>query len=317
MNRAPHASQRGMVVIIALFMVAIVAAMSYAMLGSLMRDTQRTSMLLTDLSLSYHAEGGIAWAKDLLMTNWQNQSKDLRVDKMPIVSPVDVQGAYRIVTRVSDAQSRYNINRLADSAKSDRKDEFLRLLSALNVHLEQKQQDALIEAIKDWLTQTEGRPDLDRYYDARPVPYRAAHQPMTHISELRLVKGMTDKLYTALSPYLIALPPNDTRINIFTASPHVLVTLGAEVTLDKAMTISKAVAAIQTNDPKRVQELPILKNLAGLSENAFTVVSDYFLVETSVSVESQQLVIYTLLERKKVNDNKVNVNVIWQSKGIA
>jgi hypothetical protein len=44
-------------------------------------------------------------------------------------------------------------------------------------------------------------------------------------------------------------------------------------------------------------------------------ISSYFLVETTVSIEKQQVVLYTLLERNG-NDNKSEVNIVWQSKSV-
>lgn len=319
LNFSSSRSQRGMVVLMALFIVAIIAAMSYAMLSSLARDTHRTEMILTDLQLANYAEGGIYWAQDYLRANAAKKSPDLRVDVMPAVSPVNEENGYRIVTRIDDMQARYNINRLADTQKAkESREEFIRLVRALKINIEQKQLDVLIEAIKDWITTSAGLPDLNRYYAERPIPYRAAHQLMTHVSELRLVKGMTPKLYEQLLPYLVALPVTDSRINIFTALPPVLTTLSEQVTLDKALIIAKAVAMIQTSDASRIQKLPILDN-AGVKSDQFAVTSDYFLVETRVSMESQQLVIYTLMERKadSKDPKKSNINIVWQSKGIA
>jgi general secretion pathway protein K len=309
-------SQRGVAVIMALFIVAIIAAMSYAMLSSLARDIHRTEMIQRDLALTYHAQGGIHWAFDHLRMNVLKKTADQRVDVMPYVSPVNEENGYRVVTRIHDMQSRYNINRLSDPTKTDNKDEFVRLLRALKINLEPKKLDALVDAIRDWLNKSEGRPDLNRYYAELPIPYRAAHQPMVHISELRLVKGMTAELYEKLSPYLVALPTSESRINILTALPPVLTTLNEKVTLDKAVAIAKAVATMQISDPARLQKLPLIENLGVISEQ-FVVVSDYFLIETSVSVESQQLVIYTLIERKSEDPKKISLTIIWQSKGIA
>lgn len=310
-----HRDQHGMVVIAALFIVAIIAAMSYAMLASLTRDTHRTEMILHDLALTYYAEGGIHWAEDVLATNLLKKTPDNRIDTIPIVSPVNEENGYRIASRIYDMQSRYNINRLAGS-EAERKDEFVRLLTALNIKLEPKKRDLLIDAIRDWISESEGRPDLNRYYQELSPPYRAGHQLMAHISELRLVKGMTAEIYTKLAPYLVALPINGAAINLYTASPPVLTTLNKELTLDKAAALSKAVASINTSDPARLEKIPLLANL-NVKSAQFTIVSEYFLVETMVSVESQQLVIYTLMERKPVDANKVDIKIIWQSKGVA
>lgn len=305
-------AQQGMVVVVALFIVAIIAMLSYAMLASLARDTHRTEMMVRDVEMTNYAEGGIQWAQDLLRNNKLIQAPDRRTDNTPMISPVTEINGYRIVTRIDDLQNRYNINRLA-STDNARRDEFMQLLKGLQIRLDEKATNNLIDAIKDWSTNTQGRPDLNRYYETQPIPYRAAHQPFAHVSELRLVKGMTDALYNRLAPYLVALP-QDVPINILTATPPVLMTLTPKLTLSTAIQWQQVLRSIQTSEKKRVESLEILKNhqLA----NNYTITSDYFLVETSVSIESQQLLIYTLMERKESDDKKISIRIIWQSKGI-
>jgi len=127
---------------------------------------------------------------------------------------------------------------------------------------------------------------------------------------------VTQALYEKLVPYITALPAVDSPINIFTATPSVLTTLSPTLNLSSAIALQQAVSGVATNDKARIEKLSILQNRS-VKSDAYTLISDYFLVETSVSVESQRLVIYTLLERKITNPQKINIKIIWQSKGIA
>lgn len=311
-KRFSPTSQSGMVVVVALFIVAIIAMLSYAMLASLARDTHRTEMIIRDIEMTYYAEGGILWAEDVLRNNILTQTLDRRTDNIPQISPVTDANGYRIVTRIDDLQARYNINRLV-SPDSARREEFIQLLKGLQIRLDEKSMNNLIDAIRDWVANTQGRPDLNRYYENQRVPYRAAHQPFVHISELRLVKGVTDTLYATLAPNLVALP-QEASINILTAMPPVLMTLKPNLTLNMALSLQQALRPIQTSDPKRIENLEVIKNQQ-IGTN-YAVISDYFLITTRVSIESQQLLIYTVMERKKSSDKKVSTRVIWQSKGM-
>lgn len=59
-----------------------------------------------------------------------------------------------------------------------------------------------------------GREDSE--YLARSVPFYAANQPLTDISEIRVVQGMDAGLYQKLKPLVCALPMARQQININT-----------------------------------------------------------------------------------------------------
>ena len=53
-----------------------------------------------------------------------------------------------------------------------------------------------------------------------------------------------------------------------------------------------------------------------ISADKIVITSEFFLVETHVSIEKQHLVLYTMLERS-TNEGKITVDIIWQSKGLS
>ncbi len=63
-----------------------------------------------------------------------------------------------------------------------------------------------------------------------------AKQGFVHVSELRLVKGVSADVYARLAPYVCALP-RGTPINVNTASVPVLMTLSDTTTEQTAKTI--------------------------------------------------------------------------------
>jgi general secretion pathway protein K len=152
-----------------------------------------------------------------------------------------------------------------------------------------------------------------KYYLTLSPPYRAAHRMMVSASELQLIEGMTPALYTALAPYIAALP-TVAPVNVQTASAPVLASLSESMTLETG----KAIEQIrqQQNFPtiEAFLNLDIMKNHK-ISADKITILSQYFLVETTVKIEKQKVVLYTLLERIG-KDGKSTVNVVWQSKGV-
>ena len=136
---------------------------------------------------------------------------------------------------------------------------------------------------------------------------------MANGSELRLIKGITTPLYLAIRPYTTALP-SDTAINIQSADAPVIAMLNPTMKLETANAIiqerikAKFVTVTQFLSFPLVQQYPIL-------EKKITDTSKYFMVRTSVTIENQQNVIYTLLERA-AKDKSAIVTIVWQSRGI-
>lgn len=297
--------------VVALFIVALVATISYAMLSRLERDTRRVTLLTRNTQAELYAQGSIAWAMDQLRNDWLNQKPGKMVDLIPIVSPVNMVNGYSVKSSIYDMQGRFNINNLSNP---EMQTDFARLLHALAPKLSDAEVLSITLAIYHWISPSQTEDELNRYYAELPVPYRPAHRPMTSVSELRLVKGMTPSLYAALKPYVTALP-RSVSINIQTVTAPVLMTLSQTMTLDAA----KAIVELRKMKPFITVEdflnLDIVKNHQ-IKTDKITTVSQYFLVETDVAIENQHLLLYTLLERVNMGgDGKAAVNVLWQSKG--
>ena len=167
-------------------------------------------------------------------------------------------------------------------------------------------------AVVDWISPISKNPELENAYLKHQPAYRAAHQPMASVSELRLVKGMTASLYNALYPHVVALPMI-TKININSATLPVLMSLSQTLNLSSAKNLmmvrkQKPFATVQaflSNDIVKKNPIP---------QEKITVVSDYFLIKTDVTLRQQTLRLYTLLQRI-VDHDKPQEIVLWQSKG--
>ena len=86
---------------------------------------------------------------------------------------------------------------------------------------------APVDAIVDWLDRDEIEEPSgaeSAYYERLDRPYRCRNGRMDTLAELHLVKGITDEVYRAISPYL-TVSTSDERLNVNTADPVVLQTL--------------------------------------------------------------------------------------------
>lgn len=301
--------QAGVVIVLALFMVALMATMAYVMLERLMRDTHRTELILNDAQANLLIQGSVSWAKDQLVANWLHQKPNERIDVIPITFPKEQVGAFTIRAVLDDAQSKYNVNNLANGESSA---DFLRLLKVVAPSADESQLQALIKALMEDEREGSGQSALDRYYAEQPVPYRAAHRLLFHVSELRLVKGMTPTLYEALMPYVIALP-QATTINPQTASAPVLMTLDASVTLETANALIQVRGSTPIVSNAGFKAMPLMVNHT-VDEKKVNPVSAYFILTSTVNHGGQTWVVSTLLERMIIN-GRATVRVVWQNMG--
>ena len=307
--QATRAQQQGVVIVMALLIVAIVAALSYSMLARLERDTRRTSLILRDTQAEFYAQGSIAWAIDQLRSNAEKAKPNQLVDLIPIKSPVNEVNGFKVESTIYDMQARFNVNSLM---KPEAQVNFTRLLQLVDPKLTSEQAQAITLATKDWMTPGASQNEYASFYGELPVPYRPAHREIISISELRLVKGMTAALANNLRPFVSALPTN-AAINVQTAPAVVLAVLSPTMTLEAG----RAIEAIRKSKPfntlQAFSALDVVKNHL-IDSKSITILSNYFLVETIVTIEKQRLVIYTLLERTGSN-GKAAMNVLWQGKG--
>jgi general secretion pathway protein K len=304
--------QQGVVLLVALFIVALIATMSYLMMSRLERDTRRISLLLRNTQAEYYAQGSIAWAIDALRTNWLKQQgkQNKLIDLIPMKSPINEMNGYKIESTIYDMQSKYNLNNLT---KPDNQADFKRLLQNVDANITEQKAQEIVLAVTDWISPTQAEIDNSKYYMSLSPAYRAPHELMVSVSELQLVKGMTPSLYQALEPYVTALPKT-TLINVQTALSPVLVTLSSTLTPSIAKTIEQIRKQNPIISPQMFASLDIVKN-HNISTDKITTVSNYFLLETKVTIENQHIVLYTLFERITSGD-KVVCNILWQSKGV-
>ncbi|TAK75187.1 MAG: general secretion pathway protein GspK [Gammaproteobacteria bacterium] len=281
--------QQGVAIVVALFIMALVASMAYIMMARLSRDTQRTTLILRDTQAAFYAQGSVAWAIEQLRRDWENQKPDQLIDKLPMTSPTNTINDYHISSTIEDMQARFNLNNLNDT---EAQTSFKRLIQSVAPNLSEEKIQAIVNAVVHWITLGS----------------------MVSVSELRSVKGITPAIYHALQPYVTALPEAAALVNVQSAPAPILAVLSPTMNLEAG----NAIMALRSTSPfvsmQQFLNNDIVKNHP-ISAQKVTVVSSYFLVVTNVTIEKQQLVLYTLLERATKGD-QLAINILWQSKGI-
>ena len=301
-------TQTGAALLVALFVVALVAAAATLMIERLQLDTHRTSLILNANTGNLYAQGSIAWAMDLLNNDWKNQQNNRVIDKTP-TSSTDKKNGFIIVGTLTDAQGLFNINNLSNEQYQTN---FTRLIRIVSPDTDPVIAENITQAVIDWISPGSKNTEFDDFYQKLIPAYRAAHQPMASISELRLVKNVTPDIFNKLAPYLTALP-EVTPININNSSPPILMSLSLTLTADAAKAVIQAAQQNPFSSAQQFINFDIIKNNP-IDATKITVVSHYFLLHTNVTVGQQKILLNTLLQRS-TKESQSTTQIIWQSKG--
>ncbi|MCB1753987.1 MAG: type II secretion system minor pseudopilin GspK [Gammaproteobacteria bacterium] len=342
-------SQQGVAILTVLLMVALATITVVSMSSRQRLDIRRAANQQSLQQSRALALGGEKFAAATLMRDkldpLTGKTDSLDDDWAQSLPPLPVDQS-TIKGCVFDLQGRFNLNNLLTGEGRIDQDQFAqlqRLLTVLNID------PAKAAAIADWMDS-----DLeplgedgaeDQHYSALEPPYRPANRKLVSISELKMVKGFSpadedEKAdYDLLLPHVTALPER-TRINVNTATPAVIASIG-EMFQDKADEVSRWTDETWENYPEceDIFDLAALANkvqedavesaaedkepfasenefftAAGVSGNQdilqalgdkLSVQSDYFQIRVDVATGEVLLTQFSLVRRDNNGANKI------------
>lgn len=303
--------QRGVALLIALLAVALAVILIASLLDRGELAFARTRNALRGEQATAYSEGLEAYAAQVLMRDFEDGSSvDTFSDSWAVpLPPQEVPGG-RISARMSDLNGCFNLNNLV-AAKSPGiwRIRLRNLLVALELD------PSLSGAIIDWMD-TDGNIDSeggaeDNAYLAQPVAYRTANRMFAHVSELRLVRGISGEVYARLEPEVCALPPG-TSINLNTASTAVLMSLDSRMT---------AVLAERIRQNGQARWTTVQQVLDEVSTQGVTVVptglgvtSSYFIARGEITLDGVPFAFSSVLERVS-GTARGGVHVLFRSHG--
>ncbi len=250
-------SQRGTVLIIALLVVAVITGLAIDFAGrfqlSLSRAENRffTNQMQQSLFSIEHAsmwalredkEGDVEDGNqnyDYLEEDWAKAEQYQQL--------IQAEFGDVLINSVSieDAQGRFNINQMGISAEkydpsqsfdknyTPQQRRFIRLLQTVpNNVVGSTEAEEIAQAVIDWIDSDNnvtgaGGAESD-FYASQDQPYRAANQIFVSVSELRLVKGVTEEIYEHIAPLIVAIPDTAAGINVNTVSSDIMRSLNSK-----------------------------------------------------------------------------------------
>jgi general secretion pathway protein K len=286
----PRSKERGVALLIALLILAFGASLSSAMLWERNLATSRSALLIAQRQAWQYNLGAEAWARQILRRS-SNKNDTLNSAWAQKLPPLPIQGG-ALTGGIQDLEGRFNLNNLIGADGKLDKMAFAalkRLLAALQIP------PAIANAIADWEDpddemRSPGGAETGYYSSLDPL-YAPANAPFASVATLRLVKGITPKIYARLAPFVCALPV-PTPINVNTARAPVIAAIVPGISLGRAKELVgqrgkkgyASVAAFQQMARRKIQ-FPL------------TLKSSFFLLAVTTHLGDTRLSLYSVIYR--------------------
>lgn len=298
--------QRGMAVITAILVVALVASAASFMAWQQQLWVRQVENLNQQAQSRVVVMAALQWARAALAQDARENSVDHEDEGWAqALAPLPVEGG-ELAGGVTDQQGQFNLNSLVREGKTSASDlaVFRKLLELLQLSPE------LAAAVTDWIdpdaevTYPGGAEDGD--YLALDLPYRTGNRALTTVDGLYRLKGFDAETVERLRPYVTVLP-QPTPINVNTAPAEVLAAAIADLSLDQAQALVTArkgrhfkdVADFRARLPESVKQV---------NDAVLAVGSRYFLVSGHARFGRAKVGYAALLEREATAWPKL----VWQ-----
>ncbi len=306
--KATYRKQQGIALLVALLVVALATIIIAGLLDRGELNLARARNALRAQQADAYAKGLEAYAARVLARDRvEDAEMDTNADIWAVpLPPLPVPGGTLSAT-MHDLNGCFNLNNLVMNGAHQVTwiGQFQRLLTAL------KLDPHIANAVVDWLDADSevgiGGAE-DAAYLAEPLPYRAANRGFSHLSELRLLKGVSGEVYARLAPHVCALPPG-TLINLNTASVPVWMSLASNMTEQLATRLwneghAHYAGLSLVSDQLRQQQVQIE------FPSHFSVQSTYFLAQGEVNLDGLPFTFYSVIER-----SRSGIRVLARSRG--
>lgn len=282
--------QRGIALLVALLTVALAAVLIAGLLDRGELAFARTRNALRNEQAEAYSQGLEAYAARVLVKDSEDTG-DSNTDIWAMPLPPELVPGGAIRGSMRDLNGCFNLNNLASQRRADTwKKMFVKLLEVRGVD------PSIADAVRDWLGVSNNVDATDAYYLAQPVPYRSGQRAFSHVSELRLVRGVTSEVYARLAPYVCALP-TESIINVNTASVPVLRSLGPNISEAQAEALWDNGQAHNTGTFRSEwsgKGVVLFPDVDGYETG---IVSSYFLARSDIDLDGVPFTFFSVIQR--------------------
>lgn len=303
-------NQRGAALLTALFIVTLISILATSLSMRIPYDIERYKINANIEKANLYSNFVKLWTIEYL--NRRNLKFVTDKQGKILIDLNDITKLKKnINTNVSielyDLQSKFNLNNLTDKKLHI---SFLTLLEKLFPEANPQELKALLNNIYMWISPFEQyHIQLDETYAKKNPPYYPAHRPFHSHTELKLVKGVNNKIYQKLEPYITALP-EVTEINVNSASKKILASLGNGLSVS---VVHKIIEKRGEKGFKNNQEMQLFLRELNVPTFYTTTSSQYFLCKIIVEDEYNQVIKYLILKREKKRKKAIKTQIIREN----
>lgn len=240
-NKHNISKQKGVALFVTLLVVTIATLLATEIWFNNTLDVSRQYNNRSAYQAKHYANGMALWAIDVLRLDYEEDAGfDNKAEPWnQVIAGIEVEDAV-LSGRLTDLDSKFNLNNLVivsaeGQAHSESRAYFLRILNNLEMD------SGIAYKIIDWidsdqLPETQGAEDS--VYLSKTPSYRTAGQHFVHISELKLIDGITENIYQRLKSFVTVLPilnNTPTKINVNTTSALLLKSLDNRIKQNEAL----------------------------------------------------------------------------------
>jgi general secretion pathway protein K len=320
--KSPTRNERGVALILVLLMVSVIVVLTLQLNISSRSQVHEAANLGDGIRVLYIAKSGLFAGMGLLSED-RGDADTLneawsQTEALSEQSKAYFDGGY-VDLVIEDESGKININKLVDGSgfNNAMKGVLTRLLSQPQFKLQDREVEALLNAVKDWIdadAEVTGNGAENAYYQGLGKSTTVRNGPMETIDELLMVRGVTRELYygTPERPGLARLltVQGEGSVNINTAPKEVLRALSPSITEDAAgrMDDYRRNAANSLTEPSWYRRVSGLQNTA---IDTVTVVtkSEYFQIAATGHLGTMKRTIRGFVKRD--SEKKLSI-VAWR-----
>ena len=293
--RAGLKKQQGLALLFALLIVVIATTISVSLTFDGKYLIRKTSHIQLQDRAGQYALGLEDWARVILKRDRDDGEIDhLAEDWATVIPGLPIEGGF-LSGYLEDEQGKFNINSLLDNEVALKRFEQL----CDNLDLE----PVFLSALLDWMD-TDNEVRYPGGIEELHNGYRVANRPLTDISELMLVKDVTQEMYDKLAPHITALPA-DTTLNLNTMSEVVFAALGDNANTELFLEEREEEAFVSVESFIERMQFPV-------EEIGLSVDTAYFRAYGNVVQGNQSHQMTSLIERQDNGDTRVISRTLGQ-----
>ncbi|QDE32889.1 MULTISPECIES: type II secretion system minor pseudopilin GspK [Shewanella] len=314
--------QRGVALIVVMLIVAMVVVIATNISSRNQLSMRRTLNLAQYDQAYWYALSAEELAMKVLKQDFEDSDGTVHLQQYWALADVVFPAEYgQIVGEIQDMRACFNVNAVGqESTKTENgqpkltvaAQQFQSLLISLGV--DEFGAEQFTYMLKDYIDEdtlagSYGAEDAE--YESRNVPYRAANTLMQHRSELRAVLGFSQDVYLNLSPYVCAIPgENSQLLNVNTIKVEQAALLAGM--LENKISVSEAESIINSRPGdgyEKIEEFWESSSLSGVTldadvKSSFVVDSQYFSLKAGAKVDNAIFRMESVLKR---NGNNLDV----------